>query len=110
VIDANRIAGPLPPPVAFGEMRVEGDRGAVSMAGDGDLRLIEYDAGERAHEFEKPSIGYKGDSVRAMQQHFVDCMRSGAKAESEGEDYLRTATLVEACYRSAAKGAVEVVV
>ena len=110
VIDANRIAGPLPPPVAFGEMRVEGDRAAVSISGDGDLRLIEYDAGERAHEFEKPSIGYKGDSVRAMQQHFVDCLRSGATAESEGEDYLKTVTLVEACYRSAAKGAVEVVV
>ena len=108
VIDANRIAGPMPPPVAFGEMRMEGDRGAVSMSGDGDLRIVEYDTGERPYEFEKPSIGYKGDSVRAMQQHFVDCLRSGAKAESEAGDYLGTVALVEACYRSAERGAVEV--
>ena len=47
--------------------------------------------------------GYKGDSCRAAQQHFVDCLRTGAEFETEAADYVqKTFAAVEACYRSAA--------
>jgi D-apiose dehydrogenase len=107
VIDANRIAGPAPPPVAFGEMRLEGERGAMRMAPDGSLfRTAAYGEPELPHAFHKPETGYKGESAQATQRHIAACLRSGEKAECEGEQYLKTVKLVEACYESAAKAAV----
>jgi D-apiose dehydrogenase len=101
LIDANRISGPAPPPVAFGELRVEGDRGMVRMTPEGRLWLTVYGEAEREHEYERPEEGYKGDSVHAFQQHAVDCLRTGAACESEGRAYLQTVAAVLACYRSA---------
>ncbi len=104
VIDANRISGETPPPVAFAELHLEGTRAAVRLSPDGRLWLAKYPAAEAEHMFDSPDRGYKGDSVRAMQQHFVECLQSGEEAESEGSKYLKTVAAVEACYRSAAAG------
>jgi len=105
LIDANRISGPKPPPVAFGELRVEGDKGMVRMTPEGRLWLTVYGEEEREHEFDRPEEGYKGDSVRAFQQHAVDCLASGAACESEGREYLKSVAAMLACYRSAESGA-----
>ena len=43
--------------------------------------------------------GYKGDSVFATQAHLLHALQTGAPSESDGRDYLRTASLVEACYQ-----------
>ncbi len=107
LIDANRVSGPAACSVTFGELRVEGDRGFVRMAPDGDLYITRYDKPERPHTYGKPLNGYKGDSVRAFQEHAVACLRGGEPAESEGRAYLATVAAVEACYRSAASGRVE---
>jgi predicted dehydrogenase len=56
------------------------------------------------HLFEIPSQGYKGDSVRATQEHLLECLRSGQSSESDGRDYLKTVEAVFACYRSAETG------
>ncbi|HWR51539.1 MAG TPA: Gfo/Idh/MocA family oxidoreductase [Bryobacteraceae bacterium] len=104
LIDANRISGPTEPEVAFGELSVEGERGAVRLAPDGSLWLSEYPGAARPHSFAAPEEGYKGDSVKAMQEHFVECLRTARPAETEGRAYLRTVALVEACYRSADSG------
>lgn len=104
LIDANRASGPMPPPVAFGEFVIEGDRAMARMVPEGDLFLTEYPGQERPHPFEKPLEGYKGDSARAVQQHFIDRLRDGLPAESEADEYLKTVAAVEACYRSAASG------
>jgi hypothetical protein len=48
--------------------------------------------------------GYRGDSVRATQQHFLECLQSGRPFESGGREYLKTFGAVEAAYRSAAAG------
>ena len=50
------------------------------------------------------TAGYRGDSVRATQAHFISCLKSGAAFESGGSEYLRTFAAVEAAYRSAADG------
>jgi D-apiose dehydrogenase len=108
LIDGNRISGPVTPPLAFGEFRLEGDRAAVRVTPDGDIRIHEDGDDEREHVFAKSDAGYKGDSVKAMQEHFISCLHSGRPAESEGEEYLKTVALVETCYRSAESGRVEV--
>ncbi len=102
LIDANRISGPAPPPPAFGELRVEGARAALFMDGYGRLALQQHGEQPQAHGYAIPETGYKGDSVFAFQQHAAACLRAGAPCESEGQTYLRTVRLVEACYESAA--------
>jgi predicted dehydrogenase len=43
--------------------------------------------------------------VKATQQHFIDCLRSGDPFETSAGDYLETFIAVEAAYRSAESGA-----
>ncbi|HTS31941.1 MAG TPA: Gfo/Idh/MocA family oxidoreductase [Bryobacteraceae bacterium] len=104
VIDANRISGTSPPEVAFGEFRIEGEQAMLRIAPDGSLYLADYGKSEILCPLQIPCEGYKGDSVRALQQHFAACLRSGEAAESEGADYLKSVRAVEACYRSAETG------
>ncbi len=84
---------------AMCDARVEGVENVLRLRGNGDLWL----GTERV--FDAAGFpGYKGDSCRAAQQHFVDCLAAGTPFESEGEDYLRhTVAAVEAAYRSAAE-------
>jgi predicted dehydrogenase len=42
------------------------------------------------------------ESVVAIQQHWVDCMRSGSEPQTSGADNLKTFALVEAAYQGAA--------
>jgi predicted dehydrogenase len=41
------------------------------------------------------------ESFVSAQQHFVDCLESGADFETSGSETLKTMALVYACYRSA---------
>lgn len=104
LIDASRISGPLPSDLTFGTLRIEGDRGMLRMTTDGRLWITEYGRPEREHDYALPSTGFKGDSVKALQEHLVECLRSGRQAESEGRVYLHTVNAVAACYESAEKG------
>ncbi len=104
LIDANRISGPCPPEPAFGALRLEGDRGMVRMTPDGRLWTTVYGRLEQLHDYPLPEGGYRGDSVRAHQEHLMACLRSGRPAESEGREYLRTMAAVMACYESAETG------
>jgi predicted dehydrogenase len=108
LIDGNRISGPATPPLAFGEFELEGDSASIRLTSEGDLRIRDDGGEEREHPFAKVESGYKGDSVKAMQEHFIECVRSGRPAESEGEEYLKTVALVDACYRSAESRRIEV--
>jgi predicted dehydrogenase len=104
LIDANRISGPIPAPVAMNRLTVEGERGTLHLSPDGRLWLTEYGQPEREHNFATTSAGYKGDSVWATQHHLIDCLRSDRLSESEGRDYLKTVQAVFACYQSAESG------
>jgi predicted dehydrogenase len=104
LIDGNRIQGAMPPPIAMGSLLVEGDAGALRMSPDGRLWLSALGGEEVEHAYAIPAEGYRGDSVRATQEHLVSCLRDGRPSESDGRDYLRTVALVEACYRSDASG------
>ncbi len=101
MIDANRISGPLPLDPTFGTFWMEGDRAMIRLSPDCRLWITDYGEPEREHEYPIPTTGYKGDSVFALQQHFVRCLATGERCESEGRDYLRTIDAVMECYRSA---------
>ena len=87
LIDANRISGPVPPAKTFGTFYIEGDTAAARVNADGDIWMTDHGAEETKHPFVKPESGYRGDSVLAMQQHAIECLRSGRKAESEASEY-----------------------
>jgi predicted dehydrogenase len=106
LIDANRISGPAPAPVAMNSMVIEGEKATLRLSPDGRLWLAEHGQPAREHLFSTTDKGYKGDSVWATQQHLLDCLRSGRPSESEGRDYLKTVGAVFACYRSAESGQV----
>jgi predicted dehydrogenase len=101
LIDANRINGLEPAKVAMGSFRLEGDRGMLRLTSSGRLFVSENGKEELPHAFPASDLGYKGDSVKAAQEHYAHCLRSGARCETEGEEYLKTVAVVEACYRSA---------
>ncbi|MGB9605287.1 MAG: Gfo/Idh/MocA family protein [Bryobacteraceae bacterium] len=99
VMDGHRFLDLTPDSPPLGEAWFEGDRGCLHVTAEGHLLQDGCLVWEnRARQ------GYRGDSVRAAQQHFVACLLSGAPAESEGREYLKTFAAVEAAYRSAAEG------
>jgi predicted dehydrogenase len=95
-IHGDRHTGPVPSPVAMGRMLIEGESSTLRITPEGFIELH-----DQRREFTPTTLGYKGDSVFATQQHLIECLRSGLPAESEGRTYLRTATLVEDAYRIA---------
>jgi len=98
VIDGHRFSEPDREGPAMCDARIEGLDGVLSLRGSGELWM----GSERV--FDPAGLpGYKGDSCRATQQHFVDCLLSGEPFETGGEEYLRTLGVVEAAYRSAAE-------
>lgn len=88
-------------------LRIDGSAGRLAL--DAGYRLtVEGREGRRAEVVEpavpdwgaKPWHGIQ-ESVRAIQQHWVDCLREGREPATSGADNLRTLELVELAYRSA---------
>ena len=105
-IHGDRHTGPVPAPVAMGSMMIEGERGTLRIAPDGQLGAA---ASQPPYSpLTKPggwegAAPYKGDSVFATQRYLIECLVSGCPSESEGREYLKTVALVEDCYRLALK-------
>jgi predicted dehydrogenase len=74
-------------------IQVASDIGYPHFAGDG-----------RGWTFPLPISGDIADGHRAMLGHFIDCLRSGEKSESEGADGRVVLSVVEAAIRSARSG------
>jgi predicted dehydrogenase len=94
-IDGHRFLDPNPDGPAMGDAFFEGELGTLSILGTGDV----YRNNVRVWQNDVTD-GYRGDSVRATQAHFVSCLRDGSTFESAGREYLRTFAAVEAAYRS----------
>ncbi len=104
LIDGNRISGKVPARAAMGSFRIEGDRGMIRGTSGGHLLLTEHGGEETMLPFAPPAAGYRGDSIRAAEEHYIACLQTGKACESEGEEYLNTVAAVEACYQSANTG------
>lgn len=97
VIDGNRGTEPEEPGPALETSQFEGHDGVIRLTHPGDVYLN----GERVFSGEG-QLGYRGDSCRATQQHFAQCLERGDEFETDGAGYLaKTFAAVEACYRSA---------
>jgi predicted dehydrogenase len=105
IIDASRCAEDEEEGPAFGHVGVEGPRGTLRVLPSGRIRHKPLFAPERELPIAIPAEGYRGDSVRATHQHFVDAMSAGTPFETEGRAYLRTVRAVFAAYESAETGA-----
>ncbi|MFQ6099390.1 MAG: gfo/Idh/MocA family oxidoreductase, partial [Armatimonadota bacterium] len=105
IYDANRYTEPLADGQAFGTFRVEGLGGRLRLEADGRIYVKPLFQDEYEHRYDIPTIGYRGDSCWATQQHFVNCLATGEEFETNGRDYLNTVAAVFACYESAARGA-----
>lgn len=104
VIDGDRTDGPFPAPVAMGTLSIEAENSSIQMASDGRVTINLPGQAARDPDFERPTTGYKGESVLAAQEHYLRCLRSGERCETEGRSYLKTVRLVDACYEAAATG------
>ncbi|MGH8638533.1 MAG: Gfo/Idh/MocA family protein [Burkholderiales bacterium] len=106
VWDANRYneVEAESPRYTFGHMRIDGTAGHLTMDPDSNIRVKRLGTPGYAFEYERSNVNFAGDCVYFLQRHFVDCMLSEQEFESNGDDYLRTITAVEAAYKSAARG------
>jgi predicted dehydrogenase len=76
----------------------EGDSGSISISGAGEIW-----SGQNKIWTGDFSTGYRGDSVYNTQAHFVQCLETGQRFETEAREYLeKTFAAVEAAYASTA--------
>lgn len=98
VIDGSRYTNPVPPGPAMGDSIFEGTEGVLRVLANGEVY-----AGAELLTRHATDTGYKGDSVRAVQQHFLDCLRAGVPFETGVREYLGSFAAVEAAYASVAE-------
>ena len=103
VIDGNRCAPPGEEGPTYGRILFEAPNQRAEIQADGRI-YMESGGAPNQHPYTIPSAGYRGDSCRATQSHFIDCLISGKEFETGGEEYLKTFQLVFDCYRSAETG------
>jgi predicted dehydrogenase len=104
VLDANRYneSDAQDARYTFGTVRIEGSKGHLELDFDGSIRLKKLGQNTKRIEYPSTRDGFSGDCVFGLQQHFVQCMRSGEPFESSANDYLKSVAMVEAAYESAA--------
>ena len=100
--DANRYnESDLPNPrYTFGEIRVDGTGGHLTMDSEADIRVKKLGEPAWNLDYARENRNFSGDCVYALQRHFVDCMLSGREFESSGREYLKTLEVVFAAYES----------
>jgi predicted dehydrogenase len=93
------------PDSTFGDLRIDGTRGHVTMDASSVIRVKRLGEPARELDYVRERKNFAGDCVYFLQRHFVDCLLSGRPFESSGEDYLHNVRIVEAAYESAQKHA-----
>jgi predicted dehydrogenase len=83
-------------------LEIDGTEGTLALGADGWMRLFS-DSGYQEWHFSEDT---RPASRTAAQQHFIDCLESGAEFETSGAETLKTMALVYACYLSAEEGRV----
>lgn len=95
IVEGHRYLDPDPPGPAMGEASFEGDDGRMVVSAPGRIAL------NGRIVYSPPDLpGYKGDSARAVQRHFIECLTTGVEMESSVRNYWNTFAAVDAAYRS----------
>ena len=88
--------------LTMGEALVEGDRGTLTLTGDGAVHHRGFGALDAATVLPARAWdSFGGDCVHALQAHVADALRTGAPLENEAASYLGVIEIEEAIYRSA---------
>lgn len=88
--------------VTMGEALLEGDKGSLSLTGDGTVTFRSFGAQELQTLL--PGMGWPGfggDCVHALQCHVVQGLLTGSLIENQAKDYIHVIELEEALYRAA---------
>ncbi len=104
--DANRYneTTAADPRYVFGEFLIEGNGGSIRLYPDGRMTVQPLGKPETEHPYHHEHRGFGGDCVYFTLRHFIDCLKSGAPFETDGQDYLKNLPIVEAVYQSAQTG------
>lgn len=96
-------------------LEIDGTEGTLRLDAGYRLTLQRRGEPERREDLAPPVLPWAErpwhdiqESVRTIQEHFVDCIHAGTAPETSGADNLETLALVEAAYRAAGqRGTVE---
>lgn len=104
--DANRFneTNAKDPRLTFGEVLLEGSGGTIRLYPTGRMTIQALGEPEKDHAYRFEKRNFAGDCVYTTQKHFVDCLLESHPFETSGEEYLKTLSVQEAVYRSAASG------
>ncbi len=90
-------------------IEVDGDAGTIRLDAGYSL-TVQTGSGSETRDLSPPLLPWASrpwhniqESVRIIQQHYVDCLRDHTQPETSGRDNLQTLSLVEAAYLSAAE-------
>lgn len=87
--------------LTMGEMRIEGEKGVLSLNGDGNLSLrTKGDTQTSKVEYEWLDCDFGGDSVYNLQHHVINQLKQGASVVNNAEDYLLNLKIAELAYQS----------
>jgi predicted dehydrogenase len=100
IVDGHRFLNPEPPGPAMGDAWIEGESGLLRISATGEITI----GGRPVYGPPADLPGYKGDSVRAVQMHFIQCLRDSRPMESSVREYWNTVAAVEAAYASTSSG------
>ena len=87
--------------LTLGEALLEGTGGAMTLTGDGEVRLRRFGSGT-SRSLLPPQAwpGFAGDCVCALNRHVAAHLLDGTPLENEARDYAIVARAEEAAYRS----------
>ena len=110
VVDCSYATQRMPETFPESLIEIDGEEGTMRL--DAGYQLTLQSKGQsQVHDLSPPVLPWASrpwhniqESVLAIQQHFVTCVRDQTEPETSGADNLRTLALVEAAYLSAAEG------
>lgn len=89
----------------MGEMLIEGEKGALLLTGDGDIRFRSFGSNDwRDLPYDWQDKGFGGDCVYALQRHAIDGILKNQPIENEAFEYLNVIVAEAAIYESADTG------
>jgi D-apiose dehydrogenase len=105
--DGNRLNDHVAhnPRRTLGEMWLEGEHGVLRLDGNAQLYFKPHLGTEKLLAYNSGSeLQFGGGACQALQEHVVNCLRSGQTPENTARDYLRNLLIQEAVYTSHLQG------
>ena len=106
VVDCSYASRSEPDPFPETMLEIDGDQGGLRLEQGYRLRCgtLQRDLDPAPLPWASRPWHVVQESVLRIQEHWVDCLRTGRTPATSGADNLKTFALVEAAYRSAAEG------